>query len=394
MCILKLVIMTIQQAKGWSSKLPQQGTNIFSQMTSLAHQHKAINLAQGFPDFEIDSKLIDLVSLAMRQQANQYAPMPGLPLLRERIADKYQQFYQVNVDPENEITITHGATQAIFSTIATIIRPGDEVIIFEPAYDCYRPTVELFGGKVVPVVLHAPDFDVNWQHVAALVTDRTRMIIINNPGNPSCTAWTSDDLMQLQSIVATHELFVLSDEVYEHLIYDARKHQSALKFNDLRAHSFVVASFGKLLHCTGWKLGYVIAPSALTAEFRKVHQQNVFCVNTPMQHAIAGYLDNPAYYHEFSLFMQAKRDRVIDGLSSSRFRIIPSAATYFLLLDYQEISDKKEMNFALELIEQHGVALIPVAPFYHDAKEQQLLRLCFAKKDDTLDRALQLLHTI
>lgn len=384
----------MQHLKGWTSKLPQQGTNIFSKMSALAQEHQAINLAQGFPDFEIDPKLIDLTSLAMCQQANQYAPMPGLPLLRERIAEKYQQFYLTTVDPESEITITNGATQAIFTTIATIIKPGDEVIIFEPAYDCYRPTVELFGGTVVPIILYAPDFGIDWQQVAAHATDRTRMIIINNPGNPSCTAWTTDDLLLLQNIAVRHQLFVLSDEVYEHLIYDAKKHQSALLFDALRACSFVIASFGKLLHCTGWKLGYVIAPKELTTEFRKVHQQNVFSVNTPMQHAIAGYLDKPDYYAELSAFMQTKRDRVVDGLASSRFQIIPSAATYFLLLNYKEISNIAEMNFALELIKKHGVALIPIAPFYHTSTEQQMLRLCFAKKDNTLDRALQLLNKV
>lgn len=386
--------MAPQQQKEWISKLPQQGTNIFSQMTSLAQKHQAINLAQGFPDYPVDSKLLDLVSSAMHQQANQYAPMPGIPLLRQRIAEKYQSFYNIHVDPESEITITNGATQGIFTTIATIIHPGDEVIIFEPAYDCYRPTVELFGGKVIAVQLSAPDFSIDWQQVADLVSDRTRMIIINNPGNPSCVAWTTDDLLQLQTIVVRNGLFVLSDEVYEHLIYDEKQHQSAVLFSDLRAHSFVVASFGKLLHCTGWKLGYVIAPLALTAEFRKIHQQNVFSVNTPMQHAIAKYLDNPDYYQELSQFMQKKRDVVMEGLASSRFEIVPSSGTYFLLLNYSAISNQSEMDFALHLIEKYGVALIPLAPFYNNGMEQQTLRLCFAKKDETLERAIQILNTI
>ncbi|MCL7989345.1 methionine aminotransferase [Sphingobacterium sp. lm-10] len=377
-----------------TSKLPNTGNSIFSKMTALAQQYQAINLAQGFPDFPVDPKLLDLVSSAMHQQANQYAPMPGLPLLRERIAEKYQSFYHVNVDPESEITITNGATQAIFTTIATIIHAGDEVIIFEPAYDCYRPTIELFGGKVIAIPLVAPEFTVDWQQVAEQVTDRTRMVIINNPGNPSCTVWTKEDLLQLQKIITRHELIVLSDEVYEHIIYDERQHQSALLFDELRARSFVIASFGKLLHCTGWKLGYVVAPKELTAEFRKIHQQNVFSVNTPMQHAIAAYLDNPEYYHELSTFMQGKRDRVINGLASSAFRITPSAGTYFLLLDYKNISHKTEMDFAMQLIEQHGVALIPIAPFYHHATEQHTLRLCFAKKEETLDRAIQLLNKV
>ncbi len=386
--------MAAQHINEWNSKLPQQGVNIFSKMSALAQKHQAINLAQGFPDFPVDPKLVDLVTSAMHHQANQYAPMPGLSLLRERIAEKYRSFYQINIDPEKEITITNGATQAIFTTIATLIHPGDEVIIFEPAYDCYRPTVELFGGKVVEIALAAPHFAVDWHEVADCVTDRTRLIIINNPGNPSCTVWTKEDLLQLQQIVVQHELFVLSDEVYEHLIYDEKQHQSAVLFEDLRAHSFVIASFGKLLHCTGWKLGYTIAPATLTAEFRKVHQQNVFSVNTPMQHAIAKYLDNPDYYQELSQFMQKKRDVVIEGLASSRFEIVPSSGTYFLLLNYSAISNQSEMDFALHLIEKYGIALIPLAPFYQNAKEQQTLRLCFAKKEETLLRAIQILNTV
>ncbi len=386
--------MISKAKREWISKLPNTGGSIFSEMSALAQKHQAINLSQGFPDYTIDSKLINLVNKAMHDGANQYAPMPGLPALRQRIAEKYQSFYDVKVDAENEITITSGATQAIFTTIATIIRPGDEVIIFEPAYDCYRPTVELFGGKVVPVSLYAPSFQIDWNTVEQLITERTRLIIINNPGNPSCTTLSSDNLFQLQRIATENELFVLSDEVYEHLIYDEHKHQSALLFEELRQRSFVIASFGKLLHCTGWKMGYVVAPQKLTTEFRKVHQQNVFSVSTPMQHAIANYLDDASYYNKLSQFMQRKRDLVLEGLRHSRFNMQPSAGTYFLLLDYSLISEKSEKDFALELIEQHGVALIPLSPFYNERTEQKMLRLCFAKEDDTLNKAIKILNKL
>lgn len=382
------------QNPDFKSKLPGTAVSIFSQMSALAAQHQALNLSQGFPNYPASTALIDLVDGYMRKGWNQYAPMAGNPALRERIADKVASLYAVNVDPDAEITVTAGGTQALFTVIATVIGPGDEVLIFEPAYDSYRPSVEVFGGKVVPIRLTAPAFAIDWQEVRRALTPKTKLIILNNPNNPSAKTLTADDLTALQAIVAESNAFVLSDEVYEHIIFDGRRHQSVLAYPLLRSRSFVVASFGKLLHTTGWKLGYVIAPQALTHEFRKIHQFNVFSVNTPMQAAIADYLKDESHYQSLPTFFQEKRDFVRDGLRGSRLNVLTSEGTYFLLVDYSRISDQHEMDFATFLTVEKGLATIPVAAFYSAAFDQKLLRLCFAKDQETLAKALDLLQKL
>ncbi len=376
------------------SKLPATSVSVFSQMSALAEQHQALNLSQGFPNYPASAELIALVNRYMEKGFNQYAPMPGCMPLREQIAEKVSDVYGLAVDPETDITITAGGTQALFTVIATLVRPGDEVIIFEPAYDSYRPTVELFGGKVVPIRLLAPDFSIDWQQVQAAITDKTKLIIVNNPSNPAAKVLDRDDLTQLETILRNTAIFLLSDEVYEHLVFDGRKHQSAMSYPALRERSFVVASFGKLLHTTGWKLGYVIAPPELSKEFRKVHQFNVFSANTPMQMAIATYLKDSSRYRELSSFFQEKRDFLTEGLRSSRFVVQPSEGTYFLLVDYHAISDRHEMEFAHHLTINHGVATVPVAAFYSEPCEQSLLRLCFAKDTDSLAKAIDLLQKV
>lgn len=373
------------------SKLPQSGNSIFSEMTALANRHGALNLSQGFPDYAVDPRLVALVAEAMKDGFNQYAPMPGVPALRERIAEKYKSFYGLDVDYQDEITITSGATQAIFDIIGAMVENGDEVIIFEPAYDSYAPSVQLFGGKVVPVQLYAPDFKIDWDEVKAKMSNRTKMIIINNPGNPSGTVWKHEYLLALERLTHGTDIFVLSDEVYEHLVFDGQRHLTVALYPELRMRSFVVASFGKLLHSTGWKLGYCIAPKSLTAEVRKVHQFNVFSANMPMQVAIAKYLDDPDYYGELSVFFQRKRDFVISGLRHSKFNVRPSQGSYFLLLNYGNLSDKEELDYAVELTEKYGVALIPTVAFYHNNIQQKTLRLCFAKKEETLAEAVDIL---
>ncbi|GHE28395.1 aminotransferase [Sphingobacterium griseoflavum] len=363
-------------------------------MSALATQHGAVNLSQGFPNYPVSAALIALVDKYMEKGWNQYAPMPGCMPLREQIAQKVSDVYAVAVHPESEVTITAGATQALFTAMATVVQPGDEVIIFEPAYDSYRPSVEVFGGKVVPVRLLAPDFAVDWQEVRAAITKKTKLIIVNNPGNPSTKIWTDSDWKQLQQILQDNAVFLLSDEVYEHIVFDGQKHKSVLSYPALRERSWVVASFGKLLHTTGWKLGYVIAPPLLTQEFRKVHQFNVFSVNTPMQMAIAEYLKDSSCYLDLPAFMQEKRDFLVKGLLRSRFSVVPSEGTYFLLAGYQQISGQPEREFAQDLTINHGVATVPVAAFYSTPCEQKLVRICFAKDGDTLSRAVELLQKV
>jgi len=376
------------------SKLPSVGTSIFSQMSALAVQHQAVNLSQGFPDYPADPYLIDLVEAAMRQGHNQYAAMPGLLTLREEIASKVALLYGVSLDPATEITITAGGTQALFTAIASLVQAGDEVIIFEPAYDSYAPTVALFGGKVVPVQLLAPDFSIDWEYVRSLITAQTKLVIINNPNNPTGTLLGEADLQALEAIVQDHALFILSDEVYEHLLYDGLQHQSVLSRPSLRARSYVVASFGKLVHTTGWKIGYAIAPKELSLEFRKIHQYNVFSVNSPMQYALAQYIADPQHYLGLSAFFQQKRDFLLQGLANSRFRVQACQGTYFLLLNYCAISMQKEIDFATRLTEQYKIAMIPISAFYHNQVEQQTLRICFAKKEETLAQAIEILQKI
>lgn len=377
-----------------SSKLPHVGTTIFTQMTMLANAHQALNLSQGFPDFEADPRLVKLVTEAMQNGYNQYAPMIGLQSLRDAIVKKYDQIYNIEVDSTEELTITSGGTQAIFTAIATVIRPEDEVIIFEPAYDCYAPTVELFGGRVVPVRLLAPDFRIDWDYVATLMNSKTRLIIINNPNNPTGKVLGKEELIKLGALLEGTRILLLSDEVYEHIVFDGASSQSVLEIPTLRERSFVVASFGKLLHTTGWKIGYCVAPPQLTHEFRKVHQFNVFSVNAPMQFAIAEYLEDISYVKGLSSFFERKRNLLKDGLKGSRFTILPCEGTYFLNINYSGISNEKEFEFACSLTTQHKIATIPLSAFYKEVTNQQVLRVCFAKKDETLAKAIEILNQI
>lgn len=377
-----------------SSKLPHVGTTIFTQMTMLANAHQALNLSQGFPDFEADPRLVKLVTEAMQNGYNQYAPMIGVQSLRDAIVKKYDQIYNIEVDSTEELTITSGGTQAIFTAIATVVRPEDEVIIFEPAYDCYAPTVELFGGRVVPVRLLAPDFRIDWDYVATLMNSKTRLIIINNPNNPTGKVLGKEELIKLGALLEGTRILLLSDEVYEHIVFDGASSQSVLEIPTLRERSFVVASFGKLLHTTGWKIGYCVAPPQLTHEFRKVHQFNVFSVNAPMQFAIAEYLEDISYVKGLSSFFERKRNLLKDGLKGSRFTILPCEGTYFLNINYSGISNEKEFEFACSLTTQHKIATIPLSAFYKEVTNQQVLRICFAKKDETLAKAIEILNQI
>jgi len=376
------------------SKLPQIGTNIFSVMSALATKHKAINLSQGFPDFKSDQKLIDLVSQAMNSGYNQYAPMPGVLELRERIAEKFDLLYQSTYHPETEITITAGATQAISCIISAFVHNHDEVIIFKPAYDCYEPFIELNGGKTIAIPLEYPRYQIDWELVKQSINHRTKMIIINTPQNPSGNIFTKDDMLQLQALIKGTNIIVLSDEVYEHIIFDNQKHQSVCLFDDLKSQSFVVASFGKTFHNTGWKVGYCCAPKALMEEFRKVHQFNVFCVNHPVQKALASYLKEPSHYLELSQFYQEKRDLFLNLIKDSRFKFLPSAGTYFQGLDFSEITLENDVEFAKRLTVEFGLAAIPLSVFNHQNSDNKVLRFCFAKTNDTLKQATDILNAI
>ncbi|WOD44836.1 methionine aminotransferase [Hwangdonia lutea] len=376
------------------SKLPDVGTTIFTVMATLAKKHRAINLAQGFPDFKMDANLIDLVTSAMKNGHNQYAPMPGDLGLREAIAKKFDLLYNTSYHPEQELTITAGATQAIFSVISAFIKPNDEVIIFRPAYDCYQPAIALNGGKTVSIALASPDFKVDWNVVKAKINSRTKMMIINTPQNPIGTIFSEADMLQLQQITKETDIIVLSDEVYEHMVFDGKKHQSVCLFPDLKSRSFIVASFGKTFHNTGWKTGYCCAPKTLMSEFRKVHQFNVFSVNHPMQKALAEYLENENHYLELSVFYQQKRDLVLSLIKDSRFKFTPSKGTYFQLLDYSEITNENDVDFAKRLTIENKLASIPISVFYDTKIESKMLRFCFAKKDDTLKRAADILNHV
>lgn len=376
------------------SKLPQVGTTIFTVMSQLANEHNALNLSQGFPDFKGDDKLFNLVADAMHQGLNQYAPMAGLMALREQIVQKTANLYNVNYNPETEITITAGGTQAIYTVIAATISEGDEVIIFIPAYDCYGPAVELNGGKVVYIQLLAPEYTVNWNLVKKLITQRTKMIIINTPHNPTGKILDKNDMLALEKIVSNTNIIILSDEVYEHIIFDKQKHQSVCKFPKLAERSFIISSFGKTFHNTGWKIGYCLAPSNLMKEFRKAHQFIVFSVNTPLQHALAEYLKNENTYLELGNFYQQKRDFFVDSIKDSKFEIIPSKGTYFQLLSYRNISNEKDTEFAVRLTKEYKLASIPVSVFYQKNVDEKILRFCFAKKEETLERAAEILNKV
>ena len=369
------------------SKLPHVGTTIFTVMSALATEHGAINLSQGFPDFPSDPELVDRVCHYMKSGFNQYAPMPGVGSLREAIAQKIERLYPISPDPATEITVTAGATQAIFTAIATLVRPGDEVIVFEPAYDSYIPGIEVCGGKAVPFLLKAPDYRIDWSAVAALITPATRLIMINSPHNPTGTILDAEDLRALEQLVQKYGLWVISDEVYEHLIYDGASHESVLKYPQLYARSFVAFSFGKTFHNTGWKLGYIVAPPLLTTEFRKVHQFNVFSCNAPIQYALADYLKVPAHYEELPGFYQEKRDFFLQAMSGSGLRPFACRGTYFQLFDYSALSDEPDTVFAKTLTTQYGVAAIPVSVFYSSGLDERVIRLCFAKKTETLQAA-------
>lgn len=376
------------------SKLPKVGTTIFTVMSRLAHEHQAINLSQGFPDFESDDALKDLVHLAMKKGHNQYAPMAGLMELREQIAIKTQNLYGTIYHPDTEITVTAGATQAIYTAISAVIHEGDEVIIFTPAYDCYEPAVEMNGGRAAIVQMRAPDYKIDWTHVRKLINPRTKMIIINTPHNPTGTMLNKEDFIALEKLIANTDIILLSDEVYEHIVFDDNKHYSAAMFPKLAERSFIVASFGKTFHNTGWKLGYCIAPEMLMNEFRKVHQYIVFSVNTPMQYALAEYLKNENNYLRLGSFYQQKRDFFINAIRNSKFEIIPSKGTYFQLLGYKKISHEKDTDFAVSLTVDYKIASIPISVFYNQHLDDKMLRFCFAKKTETLAKAAEILNKI
>ncbi len=371
------------------SKLPNVGTTIFTVMSKLATEEKAINLSQGFPDFPIDAQLVALMDQYMKLNFNQYAPMAGLLRLRENIATKIGNHYLQKVSAEEEITVTAGATQAIYTAISALIHKDDEVIIFEPAYDSYSPGILLNGGKVQAIPLNTPDFSIPWDKVKATINERTKMIIINSPHNPSGTMMTTDDIQALKEITKGTNIIIISDEVYEHLVYDGQKHISLLDYPELYERSLVCYSFGKTFHITGWKIGYCVAPPLLTTEFRKAHQFNVFCVHAPSQHALAEYLEDESNYNQLANFYQAKRDYFLDLLKETKFQFTPSKGTYFQLVDYSAYSDEKDTDFAIRLTKEYGVASIPLSPFYTHAPNQKLIRLCFAKKESTLKAAAE-----
>ncbi len=370
------------------SRLPKVGTTIFTVMSALAAEKNAVNLGQGFPDFDCDPRIVDAVADAMRAGHNQYPPMAGVPVLRQAIAAKIAALYGHQYDWNTEITVTAGATQALLTAILCAVHPGDEVIVLEPCYDSYLPAIELAGATAVPVRLEAPLFRIPFDKLAAAITPKTRMIMINTPHNPTGTIWREDDMRQLADLLAGTDILVLSDEVYEHMVYDGQRHESVSRHPELARRSFVVSSFGKTYHVTGWKVGYVTAPAALMNEFRKVHQFNVFTVNTPVQFGLAQYMTDPAPYLNLPAFYQAKRDFFRAGLANTRFRLLPSDGTYFQCVDYSAISDMSEADFSMWLTREIGVAAIPVSAFYSEPRESGVVRFCFAKKEETLQLAL------
>lgn len=372
-----------------ATKFPAMGTTIFTVMSALAAEKGAVNLGQGFPDFDCDPALLEAVDAAMRKGLNQYPPMTGIAPLREAIAAKVEAIYGRKYDPVSETTVTAGATQAIITAVLAIVKPGDEVIVLEPCYDSYVPNIELAGGKVVRVPLTPGTFRPDFGKIAAALSPRTRAIVINSPHNPSGTVWTREEMLQLQDLLAPTDVFVISDEVYEHMVYDGQLHQSAARFPGLAARSLIVSSFGKTYHVTGWKVGYVAAPAVLSAEFRKVHQFNVFTVNTPMQYGLASYMASPRPYLELPAFYQRKRDLFREGLARTRLKLLPSEGTYFQCVDISGVSDLKEAEFCKWLTTEIGVAAIPLSAFYGDGFDQRVVRFCFAKKEETLRTALE-----
>ena len=380
------------------SRLPNVGTTIFTVMSALATQHKAVNLGQGFPDFDCDPKLVDGVTTAMQQGHNQYPPMPGVPALRQAIAAKIEAVYARQYSADTEITITAGATQAILTAILCCVGPGDEVIVLEPCYDSYVPNIELTGATVVRVPLTPGTFRPDFDKIAAALSPKTRAIIINTPHNPSGTVWSPADMRRLDELLAPTNVLVISDEVYEHMVYAPLQHESVARYPGLAARSFIVSSFGKTYHVTGWKVGYVAAPAALMAEFRKVHQFNVFTVNTPMQYGLAAYMQNPAPYLELPAFYDAKRQLFRDGLANTKFRLLPCEGTYFQCVSIADLAvperDLPDADFCQWLTREIGVAAIPLSAFYGDGFDQKVIRFCFAKKDETLVAALERLASL
>jgi methionine transaminase len=371
------------------TKLPAVGITIFTVMSQLAAEKKAVNLGQGFPDFECDPALVNAVTSAMQAGHNQYPPMTGIPALRQAIASKIEALHARKYSADSEITITAGATQAIITAILAVVRPGDEVIVLEPCYDSYVPNIELAGGTVVRVPLTPHTFRPDFDKIAAAITPKTKAILINSPHNPSATIWSEAEMLRLQEILAPTDILLISDEVYEHMVFDAQQHQSAARFPGLAARAFIVSSFGKTYHVTGWKVGYVAAPASLTAEFRKVHQFNVFTVNTPVQHALAAYMGNPAPYTELPAFYQRKRDLFLEGIRKTRLKPLNTQGSYFQCVDISAVSDLQEADFCKWLTTEIGVAAIPLSAFYGSGFDQRVVRFCFAKKDETLHTALE-----
>ena len=391
---MRTPVIDMHETPTITSRLPQVGTTIFTVMSSLAQETGAVNLGQGFPDFDCDPTLVDHVTAAMREGLNQYPPMAGVVPLRDAVAAKIETLYGRRYEAATEITITAGATQAILTAVLCCVHPGDEVIVLEPCFDSYAPNIELAGGRVVRVPLTPGSFRPDFSKIAAALSAKTRLVIINSPHNPGATVWTRDEMLQLADLLAPTQALLLSDEVYEHMVFDGAPHVSAASFPALAARAFVVSSFGKTYHVTGWKVGYVAAPAALSAEFRKVHQFNVFTVNTPVQHALARFMAEAAPYIELPAFYQRKRDLFVEGLQRTRLRPLHTQGSYFQLVDYSAVSSLPEAEFCQWLTREVGVAAIPLAAFYEGGFEQGLARLCFAKRDETLHQALQRLQCL
>ena len=377
-----------------ASKLPNVGTTIFTVMSRLAQEHNAINLSQGFPDFDCAPRLLELVTKYFNAGLNQYPPMAGVMALRERVVEKAATLYGASYDPEHEVTIVPGATYGIFTAITAFVRPGDEVVLFEPTYDSYAPAVEVNGGRPVYVRLQYPDYSIDWNAVQRAITPKTRMIVINTPNNPTTSVFSAEDMRTLENILRDTSIIVVADEVYEHLVYDGHQHQSVARFPGLAERSFVVSSFGKTYSVTGWKMGYVLAPRELMNEFRKVHQFNVFVTNGPLQHVLAEYMADSSAYLSLAAFYQQKRDFFLAGLEGSRFRVLPSRGTFFQNLAYDAISDEKDTELAIRLTKEKGLAAIPLSVFYHDGHCDKVLRFCFAKSEQTLAKGAEILRSL
>ena len=380
--------------ESFSSKLPQSKTSIFTVMSQMAQRHNAVNLSQGYPNFETDEHLKNLVTKAMKSGYNQYAPLAGIPELREQIVKKVETLHAHSYDMKTEVTVTNGATQALFLAITAFVHRGDEVILLKPAYDSYEPAIELNGGKVVPVQMKGKDFEIEWKEVEEKISSRTRMIIINTPHNPSGRVFSREEMERLEKLLKDTDIILLSDEVYEHIIFDGNKHLSASSFAGLAERAVICASFGKTFHNTGWKMGYCVAPEILMKEIHKVQEVNVFCVNHPMQKAFAEYLETPSHYLDLGKFYQGKRDKFLSLVKDTRFRMEPAEGTYFQLLDYSEITDEKDVDFSKRLITEYGLASIPVSVFSLPGEDHRQLRFCFAKTDETLERAAEILMKV